>query len=87
MHVNTHTCTQTHTPVENEKKKQGPELSPVEHLSHWGRLPRSASLFHGWGDWLDSDNETNYVKSSVCVCVCVCPENVLAVQVLESEGR
>lgn len=43
-----------------------------------GRLPPSNLLFRGWGDWPDSDNETNYVKSSAgskngcCECVRLC---------------
>lgn len=30
-----------------------------------GRLPPSNLLFRRWGDWLDSDNETNYVRKAV----------------------
>lgn len=69
MHKHTHACVHAHrhthtlTDTWERMTNKNRELSLVEHLAQWGWL----QLFVSWvGDWLDSDNETNYVKSSVC---------------------
>ena len=89
LHTHTHTpCSgplhaRTHTRGERvSEKNTGLRIEPCGTPGPLGTAA-AFNLFVSWmGDWFDSDNEANYVKSSVCsqngcsecdcLCVCVC---------------
>lgn len=73
--------TRTHTRGERvSEKNTGLRIEPCRTPGPLGTAA-AFDLFVSWmGDWFDSDNEANYVKSSVCSqngcsecdCLCVC---------------
>lgn len=64
-HTRTHSHTQQiqiHEEKERVKKTTGPRIEPCGTPGPLGTAA-AFNLFVSWvGDWLDADNETNYVK-------------------------